>query len=136
MVLEAIDQRVEHAARFCRIVEDRERPMHMDRGEIPRWHRLCRLFVPGRRHVCMRAVENRDRTDTANMLPMRIRAREMADQPAIAVLQQQRKMRDPWLRGGRRDQRCEGMVADQPMDGRSVINGKRLRKMEGHSEPL
>ena len=69
--LEALHQRVEDRARLDRILDDREHAVRVDGGVVPRRHRLGRLGVPRRRHVRVRAVEDRDRSTAS---PPRARA--------------------------------------------------------------
>src|SRR4029453_19460356 len=46
---EPLNQRVEHAARFDRGIENLERAMRVHRGEVPRRYRLRGFSIPRRR---------------------------------------------------------------------------------------
>ena len=59
--------------------------MRVNGSEIPGRHRLRGLRIPRRRHIGVRPVKDRDRLDAGDVPPMRIGAREMADQRRVGI---------------------------------------------------
>ena len=84
-------------------------------------------------------MKDRNRRAIAEVPPMRVGTRHVAQQHAVRPAirgQLQRQMADERLRIAGRDQRREGMVANEARDDRSVTCGKRLRRIDAHGSGL
>ncbi len=106
------------------VFEEFHRAVGMNRCVIPGRHDLAVLLlrrVPGRRHIGVGAVEDRQRLTHRRFLPLRVGLRHMAVQNAVLAFvrieeQRQRRAEQP-ARGGR-DEIRKARAADRRVDRR------------------